>query len=307
MELSIGVFYYNLLTKSSKKGGLTTWKRKIRFIFRTICCIPYSINLINFVYKHKYLSEKVLTYTSLINKIYRPYLCNMFHISKRLSSVKENYQFIDNYFPKNIIPELYKKGTIKLAELTGTDGKIFNIFISLYPNFDKEGDMDIKMVTEDNISIATITFSFIKENGQDTLFIGGIQGPVKAVDKDCIKRATKSMGGIFPKRVIMEALYNVCENLKPHMEKSCVGNERHIYITKRYLKKKHILADYDGFLETLNGEKMDSGLWKLPEKLFRKDIEDVPSKKRSEYRKRYAILDSLKEQISVIFSQNMVS
>ena len=103
----------------------------------------------------------------------------MFHISKRLSSVKENYQFIDNYFPQNIIPELYEKGTIKLAELTGTDGKIFNIFISLYPNFDKEGDMDIKMVTEDNISIATITFSFIKENGQDTLLLEGFKDLLK--------------------------------------------------------------------------------------------------------------------------------
>lgn len=298
--MSIAVFYYKLLTKSSKKGGLTTWKRKVRFIFRTVCCIPYSINLINFVYSHKYLSKKVFTYTSLINKIYRPYLCNMFGIKKRLSSVKENYMFIDKYFPQEILPELYMQGTVKIGEITGTDEEKFSIFLSLYPNFDKEGDMDIKMVNGKNISIATITFSFIKMNGKYTMFIGGIQGPVKTVDKDCIKKATKSMAGIFPKRVLIEALYNICSNVKPDLEKLCVGNQRHIYITKRYLKKKKILADYDGFLETLNGEKLASGLWKLPEKLLRKDMSEIPSKKRSEYRKRYTLLDNLNEQISVL-------
>lgn len=156
------------------------------------------------------------------------------------------------------------------------------------------------MVNGKNISIATITFSFIKMNGKYTMFIGGIQGPVKAVDKNCIKKATRSMAGIFPKRVLIEALYNICSNIKPDLEKLCVGSQRHIYITKRYLKKKKILADYDGFLETLNGEKLASGLWQLPEKLLRKDMNEIPSKKRSEYRKRYTLLDNLNEQISVL-------
>lgn len=294
-------FYYDLLTKSSRKGALTTEKRKLRFIFRTICYYPYSINLIRFVQHHKYLSEKVFTYMSLLNKIYRPYLCNMFGLSKKLSSVKENYLFIDKYFPERIIPEFYEKGSIHLAEITGTDEEKFKIILSLYPNFDKEGDIDLKMVNSENIPLATITFSFIKNEGKDTLFIGGIQGPYRTIDKDCIKKATKSMGGMFPKRILMEVIYKMCECFETNVEKICVANDKHIYVTKRYLKRKKILANYDEFLETLNAEKLKSGLWKLPKELFRKDISEIPSKKRSEYRKRYSILDSLAESIKENF------
>lgn len=295
-------FYLDILTKSRKKGALTNEKRKIRFIFRTIFYFPYSISLINFVHKHKYLSEKVFTYTALLNKIYRPYLCNMFRISKKLSSLKENYQFIDEYFPKNIVPDLYEKDFIELAEIVGIDNEKFKMILALYPNFDKEGEVNIKFLNEDKIPLTTITSSFIKEKGKNTLFIGGIQGPVKAVDKDCIKKATKSLAGLFPKRVAVEAIYIICDCLNIPIEKICVGNERHIYITKRYLKKKKILANYDEFWESLNGEKLKSGLWKLPENLVRKDISEIPSKKRSEYRKRYNILDNLGESIRKSFA-----
>ena len=57
-------------------------------------------------------------------------------------------------------------------------------------------------------------------------------------------------------------------------------------------------ADYDEFWESLGGIQREDGLWELAEKIARKPIEEIPSKKRSQYRSRYQILDQIEELVS---------
>ncbi len=294
-------FYRDVITKSKYKGELNTGKKKFRFITRTILYLPQSLNLAGFIQNHKYLSKKILSYPVLISKIHRPYLCNLFSVSKRLISIKETYNFIDTFFPKKTAEELYEKGSVTLAEITGTDDEKFQITLSMYPNFDKEGELSLKILNSEKIPLTTATFSFIKENGEYIMFLGGLQGPHRSIDKDCIKHATKSLSGIFPKRVVMEALYAIEHSLDMKFDKFCVGNGRHVYVSRRYLKKRKILASYDDFMKTLDSIKTKSGLWKLPNELIRKNIADIPSKKRGEYRRRYSILDSVNKSITENF------
>ena len=57
------------------------------------------------------------------------------------------------------------------------------------------------------------------------------------------------------------------------------------------------MADYDSFWLSIGGEKQDNGNFMLPLVMPRKTIEEIASKKRSEYRRRYALLDSLIQQM----------
>lgn len=295
-------YYCDLITKSRGHGALDNFQRKLRFVFRTIFCMPYSLKIINFVYNHEFLSEKVFDYPIILSKMFRPYLSNLFTRKERYNYLIDNYQFIDNKFPKNISEKLYREGKIKLVEIIGKGDEKLIILLCLYPNFDKEGDVEIRIINSDNISLAKITFSFIQYEGRNTLFIGGIQGPEKNISKDLIKNATKAMYGIFPKRILIDSIYEVVRNLDMNMRKICVGNTTHMYLSKRYIKRKTINADYDEFLESLNSQKMKNSLWELPKELYRKEIEEISSKKRSEYRKRYEIIDKLNEDIRQIFS-----
>ena len=293
-------YYCDLITKSRGHGAMDNFQRKIRFVFRTIFCLPYSLKIINFVYNHKFLSEKVFDYPIILSKMFRPYLSNLFTTKERYYYLIDNYKFIDKNFSQFIVEKLYKEGSIKLAEIIGKGDEKLEIFLSLYPKFDKEGDIEIKIVNSENISLAKITFSFIKYEEKDTLFIGGIQGPKKDVDKDLIKRVTKIMYGAFPKRILIEVLYGIIENLNINIRKICVGNTTHMYLSKRYIKRKTINADYDKFIESLNGKKLENALWELPKELYRKEIEEVSSKKRSEYKKRYEIFNKLRADIAKV-------
>src|SRR3712207_7766985 len=71
--------------------------------------------------------------------------------------------------------------------------------------------------------------------------------------------------------------------------KIAVGNANHIYLAQRYRYKKErkVKADYDEFWESLGGIQREDGLWELAKTIARKPIEEIPSKKRSQYRSRY--------------------
>lgn len=57
------------------------------------------------------------------------------------------------------------------------------------------------------------------------------------------------------------------------------------------------MADYDSFWLSIGGEKQENGNFMLPLVMPRKPMEEIASKKRSEYRRRYALLDSLIQQM----------
>lgn len=79
-----------------------------------------------------------------------------------------------------------------------------------------------------------------------------------------------------------------------------MSNATHIYRSWRYRKKKEgkLLADYDSFWLSLGGERRENGHFALPLTLPRKPMEEIASKKRAEYRRRYEMLDSLIQQMT---------
>ncbi|VDZ83983.1 Protein of uncharacterised function (DUF535) [Kluyvera intermedia] len=57
-------------------------------------------------------------------------------------------------------------------------------------------------------------------------------------------------------------------------------------------------ADYNSFWESLSATVDGEGDYVLPLALGRKTMEEIASKKRAEYRRRYTLLDALQQQIS---------
>lgn len=67
-------------------------------------------------------------------------------------------------------------------------------------------------------------------------------------------------------------------------------------------KKTQMHADYDAFWASLGGEKTDGDYFSLPLSIARKSEAEIASKKRAEYRRRYALLDSVVEQVAQQFT-----
>ena len=293
-------FYFKILDKESKI--LHTKKEKIKFILRSLPSFPQHCKLINFILSHKYLSDKDFKHKAFITKLHRPYLYKKLSADKKAKAFIDNYTFIDNFFPVPLKTKLYRNGITELAAFNAQNGARYSIDLIIFSEYAKEGELSLKIKNEQNIVLATLTFSFIKDDIYQ-VFIGGIQGLKKEMDHTLIKEATKNFYGIFPKKILVESLYIFLDTLEINLEKICVGNKQHPFNNLRYKTNIRISADYDSFWESLGAKQIKPGIWKLPSQITKKELNEIPSKKRSLYRKRYNLLNEIEEKMHVALSR----
>ena len=293
-------FYSTVMKKGVSKGQVNTFKKKIKYIIRNIIFFKHSKKIANFIMNHKYLKNEIYRYPVLCSKIQRPYISNFFNMNKKVETILSSYEFLDNYFSKNILDTLYNDGEITVCQVQGKDEKNYIIKLHLYTDFEKEGEFNLNCYDENENQLSKLTFAF----SGDTLLIGGLQGLEKDGDQELLKIATKNLYGVFPKKLVIEGLYY----LFPNCKKLAISNKGHIYLSSRYKYKKYrkINADYDEFWESFGGV-INNEFWLLPEEIKRKNIEDIPSKKRSLYNNRFALLDRLKDSIEDFFAKNSSS
>ncbi|MCJ8342178.1 MAG: VirK/YbjX family protein [Cetobacterium sp.] len=298
--INIFIFCRNVIKKGKNKGQLNTCKKKWKFYLRSLLLFPYTKKYLNFLKNHKYLKKAIYNYPILLSKLHRPYLILNNPTKSKMNNIIDNYLFIDEFFPKNIKESLYKIGKVQLGNIIGKNDNKFKVTLNLYPVFDKEGELNIKLLDYMKNEISTVTFSFVKINDVYSIIIGGLQGP-KNLDKEYVKECSKSLYGLFPKRIVIESLYFLEKALNYPLDKFAVGNNSHIYTALRYKSNRTILADYDSFWESFEAIKMENNLWKFPKTLEKKSLEDIPSKKRSQFIKKQNLLNTLENEILVKF------
>jgi len=122
------------------------------------------------------------------------------------------------------------------------------------------------------------------------------------VPHEAIQSATKACHGLFPKRLLLEAACRLARHLGAR-QIIAVSNSTHIYRSWRYQKKKKdkLHADYDSFWQSMKGEPLADGYFRMPDEVARKPLEAVASKKRAEYRRRYLLLDDMAAGIASRF------
>jgi hypothetical protein len=124
--------------------------------------------------------------------------------------------------------------------------------------------------------------------------IAGIQGHDFSDEKARTISFTRALRGMRPKALILYALQQL--SLEWNMTGlQAVGNELHIYRSLR--KRKEIQSDYDLFWTESAGVLNAENLFELPVTPPVRDVAEIKPNKRSMYRQRYALLESLAPQI----------
>ena len=285
------LFYNNVMKNGNSKGEINTFKKKIKYILRNLIYYKYSKKLAQFIINDEYLKDKIYNYPVLCSKIHRPYITNTFQMKEKVEIIISSYTFLSEYFNKNFLLEIYKEGISKICEVEGKNTEKLIFCFKIYTDFEKEGEFNIICENQEGGQFSKLTFSI----NEKKIIIGGLQGMQKNGNMEEIKKITKNFYGIFPKRLVIELLYS----LFPDYDKIAVGNKGHIYLSLRYKFKKSrkINTDYNEFWESLGSKKENNVFWTLPKKIIRKNIEDIPSKKRSQYTNKYKILDELNERV----------
>jgi len=231
-------------------------------------------------------------------RLHRPWLSVNTDRQTAIAALDWHYQRLTQQLPAAVLNGYLSRQGAELAQLTGKDGQVYRIRLRAEAMQDKEGEATLIFCDPQQTVLAELTFTLCHYQGRNTLYIGGLQGAKAHVNHQRIQEATKACHGLFPKRLLVEAAMALGTQLAvQHIV--AVSNSTHIYKSLRYRKKKQgkLHADYDSFWLSLGGGHDANGNFALPLTLPRKLMEEIASKKRAEYRRRYALQDSLQSQI----------
>ena len=270
-----------------------------KFLLRSLATPFSTARLLADLAKQPRLMQMLRVQPGLPCRLHRPWLTVNMDRAHALASINWHYQAMSRHLPAALLNGYLSNQGATLLTLTGKDEQQFTVRLCADAFLDKEGEATLAFCDHQHTVLAEMTFTICEFNGKSTLFIGGLQGAKAHVPHDLIQGATKACHGLFPKRLLVEAAMTLGA-VFPVEQIIAVSNATHIYRSWRYRKKKEgkLLADYDSFWRSIGGQPQDDGNFALPLTMPRKPMEEIASKKRSEYRRRYELLDSLIAQVT---------
>ncbi|WP_236393562.1 VirK/YbjX family protein [Pantoea sp. Mhis] len=282
------------------------WNKKgfrLKFVLRTLIFPLCTFNYLNQLLKLPNIKQILSTQGLLPIKLHRPYLCTNFNVIQRAQVIIDHYNLVNQLENYNLRNCLQTSNRNLLASLNGKKEESF-LFYCCPGRFDREGEVTIELHFE-SLLITSLSFSFsmLNEKEDRILLIGGLQGPNKNISNNVIHDATKAAHGLFPKRLVMEAVFLLAKLCKIN-KIIAVSDTTHIFRSLRYQysKKDQFFASYNKFWFSLGGLMRKDNLFALPLCIERKNLQSIVSKKRSEYRRRYKLLDSLNDQVCIILN-----
>ncbi|WLS78567.1 VirK/YbjX family protein [Erwinia pyri] len=292
-------FFFSLITGKFKPGKL--WydrEYRIKYLFRSLAVPTTTWKIVKAITGEPVMRDILPVQHTLPSKIHRPYLYSGMPTTDRADAIINHYRYVKNLPVPRLRQAMLTRQGVDLITFTGKSGETFTITLACTGRCEREGEVNL-LFRREGVQLAMLTFAVTESHGQHVAMIGGIQGAHRDTPHELIREATKACYGLFPKRLLMETLSLICTGTG--IEKiEAVSDNGHIFRSLRYrLKKRQLFhASYNEFWETLNAQPLSDKLYSLPLRFPRKPLEEIASKKRSEYRKRYELLDAIQGQFS---------
>lgn len=218
-----------------------------------------------------------------------PYQCHTWDAKIRLSKIKEHYNVIEDLSSKLDFPV---NGALKLIDLGFVYEKL-HIVLDQPIWFIREGQLVINLFL-DNVRIFSLAFSLSRESGKIVAYVGAMQG--RKIDGllDTYKDITKALHGMRPRDFLFELFRMLCRAIGVSNIYAVSDSSRHhrsAYFGKKMETSENIL-NYDEIWLERGGVLHNPDFYFLSVSPQLKNLDEVPSKKRSMYRQRFQLLDA---------------
>lgn len=272
------------------KRFLKRLRSRIRYYFYRLQCYKECNQFVNFLNQNPQWITIFDKVPYRCNTVLRKYCDNRFSKSTRIEAILANFDLAEKRLGLSTIDTLNKQERVLLAELPAE--------LKLYLNLNKidpfEGFWSINIENHEKESVYDASFSFLLP---DQLLIASIQGPNESNSQQLVKSATKNLHGIRP----MFMLVNVFKILSQIWGCKLIAIPHKNQSKYRWNDSNRLLFNYDEFWQENDGKLNKEGYWELPIEIERKPLEEIQSKKRSMYRKRYEMLDKLAMDLVALF------
>lgn len=221
-----------------------------------------------------------------------PYQCASWDRPERLRRVLGHYAVVDRLgAPFGFSTE----ERLVLADL-GEVHEGLMIVLDQPKWFLREGGFAINLFVG-NFRAFSIAFSLCDAaDGRRTATIGGLQGRRRDDILDLYREMTKTMFGLRPRDLLIEAFRILCRYMKVDDLKAVAEASR--FQNHPYFRKKPKLSqNYDEVWEDRGGVRSSPDFYDIPIAPDRRDLSDVKPNKRPMYRRRFEFIDELETRM----------
>lgn len=226
------------------------------------------------------LQRVVAQRPELLEKPFRPLGAFGLGFGERARLVLEHYAVMHATLPVGVCDRIYLSGGLNWSF---ADGRYQLRLADPGPN-PKEGELAFYWIdTETGANLTQLSFYLRRGADGPEIFIGGLQGPMNEASREWIRTATKTNEGLRPKDVVMEALLAFAAHIGVRRI-AAVSRANHVGRQRR--TPREIQADYEGFWMEYHGTPLPDGNIEVPVVQPVRDIAEIPSKKRSAWRRK---------------------
>lgn len=277
-------------------------KRCVVFVARCLLNNGRMKKLHQFFHQNELLAKVAEEYPFVYEQPTRAFFYRNSTFDERVELLEAHMRFIQMRFKKEVFLGLYNRQAYPLWESKDESGHLcFELWYN--PGQRKEGILSIVLRLDEYYLYQMMIWIAPNKDGEWSLWIGAMQGPNMTNAKDVIRKVTRRCHSYRTKNFILHVTQEVAKAL----------GMKHIYAVTNYgyyanthmRMEKKLKTSFSDFWEESGGHPCeDKRFYELPMTEARKTMEEIPTRKRNYYRKRYALLDevdaSVAEQIQLL-------
>ncbi|MFD0966067.1 VirK/YbjX family protein [Seminibacterium arietis] len=272
------------------RGNKSYRAKRFRFQLRSFLHKRSIKGFEHFANQHPQLIELLNARPNYSYPVAHRFLDKRFNAKQRLDLICDNLLFLPEVLTRLGLPPLWEK-EINFGEIIPD----FELCLCVTNYQPMEGYWTLELrYKQTNELIYLLTFGKIKQS----LLIAVIQGPNIEGSKELVKLLTKKCHGLRPAYLMVEAMKALTQALG---YKQLLGIPQKYQNKSRFVQSSRYVVNYDTIFSECAGVLGE--YWQLPLHFESKKLEDIPSNKRSMYKKRYFMLEQLSKTMHEKFKK----
>lgn len=238
--------------------------------------------------EHHALRQALAHRPSLAMCVVHPYLNTGWSAERRLSVVAAHYALLHGRLG---FLRFAPTSAVALADL----GEGIQIRLDKPGKFEHEGELTVNLFGGE-LRLYSLVFTLAQVDSRLTAYAGALQGSCVPNALDIYRTLTHRMHGLRPRDLLVTAFRLLCLYLD--VERILAVSDRCRVAANAYFKSSALVfSSYDEAWIENGGRLNPEGFFEISVQPGQRALHDIASRKRAQYRRRYAMLDGLSSQI----------
>ena len=271
-------------------------RRMVVFLVRSVLNKGKMDKIDEFFHKNELRKKIAEIYPFVYEQPTRAFFYAGSTIDARAELLFDHFEYLEKNFKSNIILDIYAEKEI-LLYTKGFENDKLDFILRFYPGLRKEGLLSLCLKLNGTDLYQVVFWLGEDDKNNAALFIGAMQGPNGNNAKDIVKHATKLCYGYRTKNlsIYLTQIFTRALNLQKIYAVTNAG----YYANNHIRLDRKLKTSFSDFWKEIGGIPTDDvRFFELPLTEERKSYEEIPTRKRAVYRRRFEFLDEVEENVT---------